>query len=66
MEATLLFRCCSAEEGEFRAVSGFINGLREGYKIVTAPAYDGPYSAFAQLQTDRPSEKAGRVQEVYY
>ena len=54
----------AVQKGEFRVVSGFINGLREGYKIVTAPAYDGPYSAFGQLQTDRPSERAGRVQEV--
>ena len=46
----------AVQKGEFRIVSGFINGLREGYKIVTAPAYDGPYSAFGQLQTDRPSE----------
>ena len=54
----------AVQKGEFRVVSGFINGLREGYKIVTAPAYDGPYSAFGQLQTDQPSERPGRVQEV--
>ena len=46
----------AVQKGQFRVVSGFINGLREGYKIVTAPAYDGPHSAFGQLQTDRPSE----------
>ena len=46
----------AVQKGEFRAVSGFINGLREGYKIVTAPAYNSPHSAFGQLQTDRPSE----------
>ena len=39
--------CCyggAVQLGEFRAVSGYINGLREGYKAVTAPGYDGPYS----------------------
>ena len=46
----------AVQKEQFRVVSGFINGLREGYKIVTAPAYDGPHSAFGQLQTDRPSE----------
>ena len=46
----------AVQKGQFRVVSGFINGLREGYKIVTALAYDGPHSAFGQLQTDRPSE----------
>ena len=46
----------AVQKGQFRVVSGFINGLREGYKIVTAPAYEGPHSAFGQLQTDRPSE----------
>ena len=46
----------AVQKGQFRVVSGFINGLREGYKIVTVPAYDGPHSAFGQLQTDRPSE----------
>ena len=46
----------AVQKDQFRVVSGFINGLREGYKIVTAPAYDGPHSAFGQLQTDRPSE----------
>ena len=38
----------AVQKGEFRVVSGFINGLREGYKIVTAPAYNGPHSAFGQ------------------
>ena len=46
----------AVQKGQFRVVSGFINGLREGYKTVTAPEYDGPHSAFGQLQTDRPSE----------
>ena len=46
----------AVQKGQFRVVSGFRHGLREGYKIVTAPAYDGPHSAFEQLQTDRPSE----------
>ena len=46
----------AVQKGQFRVVSGFIDGLREGYKIVTAPAYDGPHSAFGQLQTDRFSK----------
>ena len=46
----------AVQRGEFRVVSSFIIGLREGYKIVTAPGYEGSYSAFGQLQTDRPSE----------
>ena len=46
----------AVQKGEFRVVSRFINGLREGYKTVAAPAYNGPHSAFGQLQTDRPSE----------
>ena len=46
----------AVQKGQFRVVSGFRNGLREGYKIVTAPAYDGPHSAFGQLQTDRFSK----------
>ena len=51
--------CCfgaAVQKGEFRVVSGFINGLREEYQIVTPPAYNGPHSVFGQLQTDRPSE----------
>ena len=46
----------AVQKGEFRAVSGFINGLREGYKIVTAPAYNGPHSASDSSRlTDLPN-----------
>ena len=51
--------CCyggAVQLGEFRAVSGYINGLREGYKAVTAPGYDGPYRAYGQLATNEPTE----------
>ena len=51
--------CCyggAVQLGEFRAVSGYINGLREGYKAVTAPGYDGPYHAYGQLATNEPTE----------
>ena len=51
--------CCyggAVQRGEFRAVSGYINGLREGYKAVTAPGYDGPYRAYGQLATNEPNE----------
>ena len=44
--------CCyggAVQRGEFRAVSGYINGLREGYMAVTAPGYDGPHRAFGNL-----------------
>ena len=37
-------------------MSGYINGLREGYKAVTAPGYDGPYRAYGQLATNEPTE----------
>ena len=51
--------CCyggAVQRGEFRAVSGYINGLREGYMAVTAPGYDGPHRAFGQLATNEPTE----------
>ena len=51
--------CCfggAVQRGEFRAVSGYINGLREGYKAVTAPGFDGPYRAYGQLATNEPTE----------
>ena len=51
--------CCyggAVQLGEFRAVSGYINGLREGYKTVTTPGYDGPYRGYGQLATNEPTQ----------
>ena len=51
--------CCyggAVQVGEFRAVPGYINGLREGYKAVTKPGYGGPYRAYGQLATNEPTE----------
>ena len=51
--------CCyggAVQLGEFRAVSGYINGQREGYKAVTAPGYDGPYRAYGQFATNEHTE----------
>lgn len=37
-------------------MSGFFSGLRDGYKAVCAPGYDGALSAFGKLETDHPSK----------
>ena len=46
----------AVQQGNFRPVSGFLNGLREGYKAVTAPGYDGQLTAFGSLTTDTSSD----------
>ena len=37
------------QQGNFRPVSGFVNGLREGYKAVTSPGYGGQLTAFGPV-----------------
>ena len=37
------------QKGKFRPVSGFLNGLREGYKAVTEPGYAGQLTAYGTL-----------------
>ena len=39
----------AVQQGNFRPVSGFLNGLREGYKAVAAPGYDGQLTAFGPV-----------------
>ena len=45
----------AVQQGNFRPVSGFLNGLREGYKAVTSPGYDGQLTAFGPV-VDTTSE----------
>ena len=45
----------AVQQGNFRLVSGFLNGLREGYKAVTSPGYDGQLTAFGPV-VDTTSE----------
>ena len=45
----------AVQQGNFRPVSGFLNGLREGYKAVTSPCYDGQMTAFGPV-VDTTSE----------
>ena len=52
--------CCfgaAVKEGKFRPVSGFLNGLREGYKLVTEPGYDGQLAAFGTLMAETASKE---------
>ena len=47
----------AVQKGKFRPVSGFLNGLREGYKAVTAPGYAGQLTAHGTLAADTASEE---------
>ena len=47
----------AVQKGKFRPVSGFLNGLREGYKAVTAPGYAGQLTAHGTLAVDTASEE---------
>ena len=51
--------CCGSavQKGKFRPVSGFLNGIREGYKAVTEPGYAGQLSAYGTLAADTASEE---------
>ena len=42
----------AVQKGKFRPVSGFLNGLREGYKAVTEPGYAGHLTAYGTLAAD--------------
>ena len=46
----------AVQQGNFRPVSGFLNGLREGYKAVTALGCDGQLTAFCTLSGDTSSK----------
>ena len=43
-------------KGKFRPVSGFLNGLREGYKAVTKPGHAGQLSAYGTLAATASEE----------
>ena len=47
----------AVQKGKFRPVSGFLNGLREGYKAVTEPGYGGQLMAHGTLAADTASEE---------
>ena len=47
----------AVQKGKFRPVSGFLNGLREGYKAVTKPGYAGRMTAHGSLAADTASEE---------
>ena len=47
----------AVQKGKFRPVSGFLNGLREGYKVVTDPGYAGQLTAQGTLAADTASEE---------
>ena len=59
--------CCggAVQHGEFRAVSGYINGYREGYKAVTAPGCDGPIPCLWATCHERTHRRLGRFHEVH-
>ena len=44
------------QKGKFRPVSGFLNGLREGYKAVIKPGNTGQVTAYGTL-ADTASEE---------
>ena len=44
------------QKGKFRPVSGFLNGLREGYKAVTEPGYEGQLTAYGTLAATASEE----------
>ena len=44
------------QKGKFRLVSGFLNGLREGYKAVTEPGYAGQLTAYGTLAATASEE----------
>ena len=46
----------AVQKGKFRPVSGFLNGLREGYKAVTEPGYAGQLSAYGTLAATASEE----------
>ena len=46
------------QKGKFRPVSGFLNGLREGYKAVTEPGYAGQLTAHGTLAADTASKES--------
>ena len=47
----------AVQKGMFRPVSGFLNGLGEGYKAVIKLGYAGQLSAHGTLAADTPSEE---------
>ena len=47
----------AVQKGKFRPVSGFLNGLREGYSKVTEPGYAGQLTAYGTLAADTASEE---------
>ena len=47
----------AVQKGQFRPVSGFLNGLREGYSKVTKPGYAGRLTAHGSLAADTSSEE---------
>ena len=46
----------AVQKGKFRPVSGFLNGLREGYKAVTEPGYAGQLTAYGTLAATASEE----------
>ena len=46
----------AVQKGKFRPVSGFLIGLREGYKAVSEPGYAGQLTAHETLAADTASE----------
>ena len=47
----------AVQKGTFRPVSGFLNGLREGYMAVTALGYDGQLTDFGTVVAESTSEE---------
>ena len=45
------------QKGTFRPVSGFLNCLREGYKVVTEPGYASQLTVHGTLAADTASEE---------
>ena len=51
--------CCfggAVQKGKFQPVSGFLNGLREGYMAVTEPGYAGQLTAHGTLAATASEE----------
>ena len=55
----------AVQKGNFRPVSGFLNGLREGYKTVTEPGYSRPTDCLWDSRGGHNFRRIKSLQEVH-